>query len=160
MTQDLKNIKKDRMLYTKDKLSANLILFAIVLDALYFISIYQKDVGNYYYTWEIGASVIINLLFLLTAFLASEGVKNRKSGYSPMLVILGAIQFIRIGQLPVRAFNAPAVEGMKVMEEGQFYYLITCLIISGLCCLVAAVISYINNRTLRNYIQSLENKSV
>ena len=34
-------IKKDRMRYTKDKLSANLIIAAIVLDALYFVSIYK-----------------------------------------------------------------------------------------------------------------------
>lgn len=158
MTQDVKTIKKDRMLYTKDKLSANLIIFAIVLDALYFISIYKMDVGSYYYTWEIGASIIINLLFLLSAFLASEGVKNRRTGYTVMLIILGVIQFIRVGQLPLRAHNAN-VEGVPVMGDGQYYYVVVCLIISGICCIAAAVTSYINNKTLQEYVKSLENKS-
>lgn len=158
MTQDVKTLKKDRMLYTKDKLSANLIIFAIVFDALYFISIYKMDIGSYYYTWEIGASIIINLLFLLSAFLASEGVKNRRSGYTGMLIFLGILQFIRVTQLPARA-HAATVEGARVMEDGQYYYVIGCLIASGVCCIVAAVTSYINNRTLQQYIKSLENKS-
>ncbi len=158
MNQELQNIKKDRMLYTKDKLSANLILLAIVLDALYFISIYQVDIGTYYYTWEIGASIIINLLFLLSAFLASEGVKNRKGGYTVLLVMLSIVQFVRIGQLPARA-HAASVEGVRVMEDGQYYYVIGCLILSGICCLVAAVTSFINRQTLSNYVKSLDEKS-
>ena len=158
MTQDLKRIKKDRMLYTKDKTSANLIILAIVLDALYFVSIYKQDIGSYYYTWEIGASIIINLLFLLSAFLASEGVKNRKKGYTGILVILGILQFIRVEQLPKRAHMA-TVEGVPVMDDKQYIFVIVCLILSGICCICAAVISFINNKTLQEYVDSLENKS-
>lgn len=82
MTRENLAVSRDRMRYTKDKLSANLVLAAIVLDALYFVSIYQSDVSTWYYNWVIGASIILNLLFLLTAFLASEGVKSRKSGFT------------------------------------------------------------------------------
>ena len=89
MTQEERNIKKDRMRYTKDKFSANLVTVAIVLDALYFVSIYKTDVGTYYYNWVIGASIIYNLLFMLTAFLASEGIKSRKGGYTPLLTVIG-----------------------------------------------------------------------
>ena len=48
MTPEERLIKTDRMRYTKDKFAANLILLAILLDALYFISIYKTDVGTYY----------------------------------------------------------------------------------------------------------------
>ena len=68
MTHDDLTVKRDRMRYTKDTVSSRLVLLAIVLDALYFISIYKSDVGNYFYTWVIGASIIYNLLFLLFAF--------------------------------------------------------------------------------------------
>lgn len=158
MTQEIHDIKKDRMLYTKDKLSANLILLAIVLDCLYFISIYRMDVGTYYYTWEIGASIIINLLFLLSAFLASEGVKNRRTGYTVLLLVLGFLQFLRVTQLPYRAHLAD-VEGQVVMDDTQYYYVIACLIVSGICCIAAAVVSYINTKTLQEYVKSLDKKS-
>ena len=68
-------IKKDRLRFTKNVLSSNLTLLAIVFNALYFVSIYKSDVGSYYYTWMIGISVVYNLLFMLAAFLspAEEG---------------------------------------------------------------------------------------
>lgn len=162
MTQDARLIKKDRMLYTKDKVSANLIIGAIVLDALYFISIYKTDVGTYYYNWEIGASIIYNLLFMLMAFLASEGVKNRKNGYTIMLIFLGVMQFVRVTQIPARAVKAVVVIQeieYPVMTQSQYTYVVACLVISGICCIAAAINSYINNKTLADYIRSLENKT-
>lgn len=161
MTQDAKVIRKDRMLYTKDKLSANLIIVAIVLDALYFVSIYKTDVGTYYYNWVIGASIIYNLLFMLMAFLASEGVKNRKTGYTVMLIVLGIMQIVRIFYLPAKAYDATIIireVEYDVMSSGQYYYVIACLAISGVCCIAAAITSFINNKTLAEYIRSLENK--
>ena len=91
MTPEEITISRDRMRFTKDTLSANAIIVAIVLDCLYFVSIYQSDVSTWYYNWVIGASIIFNLLFLLTAFLASEGVKNRKTGFTIPLIVLGAL---------------------------------------------------------------------
>ena len=154
-------IKKDRMRYTKDKLSANLILASIVLDALYFVSIYQSDVGSYYYTWTIGASTIYNLLFLLVAFLASEGVKNRKGGYTGILAVIGLMQIVRVFYLPAKAHAAVVTigaESVPTMGDMQYYYVVACLIVSGLCCLVAAVTSHRNNKILTEYMKTIETK--
>ena len=74
MTQDIQTIKKDRLRFTKDSFPATLVILAIVLDCLYFVSIYESDVGNYFYNWLIGVSIVYNLVFLLAAFLASESV--------------------------------------------------------------------------------------
>ena len=162
MTREESLIRKDRMLYTKDTLPATLILLAIVTNVLYFVSIYQTDVGTYYYTLVIGASIIYNLLFMLMAFLASEGVKARKTGYTGMLIFLGVMQIVRIFYLPAKAHEASVViqnVEYAVMTDGQHTYVVCCLVASALCCLAGAVISYINNKTLANYVRSLENKS-
>lgn len=159
MTQEDLMIKKDRMRYTKDSLSANLILLAIVLDALYFVGVYQLDVGSFYYNWVIGASIIYNLLFLLTAFLASEGVKNRKTGFTGVLILIGVMQIVRIFYLPARAHSTVvAVNGQEVlaMGDGKYIYVIVCLAVSAVCCIAAAVTSYINNKTLAEYMRSIE----
>lgn len=159
MNEDVLQIKTDRMRYTKDKFSANMILVAIVLDALYFISIYKSDVGSYYYTWVIGASIIYNLLFLLTAFLCSEGVKNRKDGYTGLLTFIGLMQFVRVFYLPAKAHQAVVAIGQEqvsVMGDSQYFYVVACLIISGVCCLVAAYSSYKNNKTLAEYMKTIE----
>ncbi len=162
MIQNDQYIKRDRMRYTKDGFSSGLVLLAIVFDVLYFISIYSTDVGSYYYTWVIGASVIYNLLFLLIAFLASQGVKSRKTGYSLPLLVLGALQLVRVFYLPAKAHAAVVELGDQVtpvMTDGQYTYVVICLIASGICCAIAAVSSYISNKQLAQHMSQLENKT-
>ena len=162
MTHEELTIKRDRMRYTKDKFSANMIIFAIVLDALYFISIYKTDVSSWYYTWLIGASIVYNLLFLLMAFLASEGIKNRKTGFTVPLIALGAFQLIRIFYLPAKAHAATVViagEEVAVMGNGQYWYTVICLAVSAVCCVFAALNSHSNNKKLAAHMQTIENKT-
>lgn len=162
MTQEERTIQTDRMRFTKDNLSANLILVAIVLDALYFVSIYQSNVSTWYYNWVMGASIIFNLLFLLMAFLASEGVKSRKTGFTIPLIVLGLLQVVRIFYLPALAHSSTVViagEEILVMGDSQYFYTVACLGLSAVCCIAAAVISYMNNKKLAAHMQSLENHS-
>lgn len=161
MTKEEKRIQTDRMRYTKNKFSSRLVLLAIVFDALYFVSIYKSDVGSYYYSWVIGASIIYNLLFMLAAFLASEGVKNRRNGYTVMLTLLGVMQFARIFYIPMKAHGATVTvqsQALPVMSDGQFTLVVVCLAVSGALCITAAVTSAIQNRTLAEYMRSIENK--
>ncbi len=161
MTKEEKRIQTDRMRYTKNKFSSRLVLLAIVFDALYFVSIYKSDVGSYYYSWVIGASIIYNLLFMLAAFLASEGVKNRRNGYTVMLTLLGVMQFARIFYIPMKAHGATVTvqsQELSVMSDGQFTLVVVCLAVSGALCIAAAVTSAIQNRTLAAYMRSIENK--
>ena len=162
MTQEERSIQTDRMRYTQDTMSANLVLVAIVMDALYFVSIYQSDVSTWYYNWVLGASIICNLLFLLTAFLASQGVKNRKSGYGLTLLVLGIMQIVRIFYLPAKAHDAVLEIGqdqLQVMSDGQHTYVVACLIVSAVCCVAAAVTNYINNKQLAEHMRQLNNKA-
>lgn len=155
-------VKLDRMRYTKDTLSANLILVAIVLDCLYFVKLYQLDVSTYYYTWWTGASVIYNLVFMLAAFLCSENVKSRKTNLIILQVFLAVMQFVRVFHIPANARKATIVvaeETVRVMSDETYTYLIAMLIASGVCLAVAAVTSLINSKKLGDYMKSIETKS-
>lgn len=159
MTNEEKLIKADRMRYTKNKLSSNLTLLAIVFDVLYFVSIYQSDVGSYYYRIIIGASIIYNLVFMLAAFLASEGIKNYNIQYAYLLFAVGIGQIIRIFILPMQARAATVVvQGVDtvVMGGGQFGYVVCCLLASALCCIAAALVGIQKSRTLAAYEASLK----
>ena len=161
MTQNDLFIKRDRMRYTKDGLSSGLVLLAIVFNVLYFVSIYQSDVGRYYYTWQIGLSIIYNLLFLLIAFLASQGVKSRKDGYGLTLLFLGVMQIVRVFYLPAKAHSAEVeigTEKLRVMGNGQYTYVVICLAVSAVCCIVAAATSYNSNKQLAQHMRELENQ--
>ena len=103
-------IRKDRLRFTKNSLASTLAIVAIVFNVLYFLNIYKSDVnhnvGNFYYQIRIGGSIILNLLFMLAAFLSSEGVKNYKIGYAYVLACLGVLQIVRIFILPMQAHQA------------------------------------------------------
>lgn len=148
------DIKKDRLRYTKNKTSSILAYIAILFNVLYFVSIYHKDIGNYYYTMNIGFSVICNLLFLLFTFLCSEGVKNYKMSYSLAFIPLGVFQLIRIFGIPIDARNTVlSLDGEKiaVMEKGQFLWVTMCLTLSAIACFAAAAVGIHKTRVLRNY---------
>lgn len=155
-------IKKDRLRYSKNKLSANLTLLAIVFNALYFVNIYRSDVGSYFYSYMIGLSVVYNLLFMLIAFLSSEGVKSYKLSYSFVLMVLGVGQIIRIFILPMDAKNTEITlsgETAFVMQDAQFTTVCIYLIASAALCILAGAIAYIKTRTLTSYQAELDEKA-
>ena len=156
---DPKTIKLDRMRYAKNTLSSRLTYLAILFDVLYFVSIYESDVGSWYYQILIGASIVYNLVFMLMTFLASEGVKNYKIGYSWLLLAAGAGQIVRIFILPMQAYKATVTISKvtyPVMELPQLTWVIICLVASALCCFVAGVVGVYRSRTLAAYNASLE----
>ena len=168
---NLSFIKKDRLRYSKNKLSASLTYLAIVFNALYFVSIYSSDVGSYYYNWIIGISVLYNLIFMLGAFLASEGVKNYKLGYAYLLIILGLGQLVRILIIPLTAkgttdprITEEALEKLiasgkdvpTVMDTFQFYFCVGCLVVSSALMIAAGVIAVIKTTTLNKFQAELD----
>ena len=157
MTQPI-DIKKDRLRYTKNSASATQAYVAIIFNVLYFVSIYNKDVGNYYYSKTIGFSVIANLLFLLSAFLCSEGVKNYKMGYAIAFIPLGVFQIIRIFGIPLDAYNTQlAINGtvVRVMEPKQLIFTSIFLLCSAAACFATAIGGITKTKTLKDYEKSL-----
>ncbi len=154
-----KLIKRDRMRYTRNKLSSSLVIVAILFDVFFFVSIYKSDVGTFYYNILVGASIIYNLVFMLAAFLSSEGVKEYNEKYSYLLIVLGIIQFVRIFIIPFKAHNTIVVVSSverRVMENGQFVRCIIYLVLSALCLLSAAIIGIIRSRELKEYLKTLK----
>ena len=149
------NTRLDRMRYTKNTTSSRLAILAIVFDVLFFISLYKSDVGSYYYTILIGASIIYNLVFLLSTFLASEGVKNYQLSYTWLLLGLACGQIIRIFIYPVQAHGA-VVSGAPVMGDGQFIFMVICLAASAVCLAASAVVNWRKSKALSAHIASLE----
>ena len=160
MQSEVYNVKKDRLRFTKNKLSSTLILLAIVANALYFVSIYSSDVGSYYYKIFIGASIVYNLVFMLSAFLSSEGVKGYKMGYAYTSIILGLLQAGRIFYIPMNAWKEPNpvldAEIPTVMADGQFWYTVICLCVSAALLILAGIVGIAKTTALNSYQAELE----
>lgn len=147
------------MRFIKNSLCSNLAIIGILFNVFYFVSLYQSDVGVYYYNIQIGASIVYNLVFMLAVFLASEGVKNYKKNYSYLLAVIGVMQIVRIFNIPMQAHNASTVIGgteTLVMGNGQFYTIVVFLGISAACLIASAVVNFIRCRELSEHLKSLE----
>ena len=158
MTVEERTIKRDRMRFIKNSLAANLAILGILFDVLYFVKIYQSDVGTYYYSILIGASIVYNLVFLLAVFLASEGVKNYKAGYTWLLAVIGLGQIVRIFIIPMRAHTATTLvngENVSVMSAGTFTYVVVLLVASAVCLLASAAVNFIRCRELAEHMKTL-----
>ena len=165
---EAKTIQLDRMRYTKNTFSSRMVYLAILFDVLYFVSIYESDVGTWYYTWLIGLSIVYNLVFMLISFLSSEGVKSYKAGYGYVLLGLGAGQIARIFILPAMAHASltkrsdpvlKKVLEVPVMETPQFILVIVLLCLSAACCLAAGVVAVQRSHKLNAYNVSLIEKA-
>lgn len=163
MTAEERFIQRDRMRYIKNSLAANLALLGILFNVFFFVSICKSDVGNYYYTYMIGVSIIYNLAFMLATFLSSEGVKNYQKGYSYLLLLLGIIQFVRIFIFPTDAHSAMvSLNGVEtqVMSDGQFFRVVLYLAVSGVCLLCSAAVNLVRCRALSEHMKALETQNV
>ncbi|MBR1861289.1 MAG: hypothetical protein IJ796_05460 [Lachnospiraceae bacterium] len=152
-------IKKDRMRYVKNKMSANLAILSIILNGLFFISIYKSNVGQYYYKPLIGLSIVYNLLFMMIVFLVSEGSKNYQINYSYIAIPVAVMQFVRIFIYPVTAHNATTLTtGIEeqVMRDAQFTRLVIYLIGSGVCLLISSFVGIVRCNTLKKHIAEVE----
>lgn len=152
---DDRTTRLDRMRYTKNTASSRLALLAIVFDVLFFISLYKSDVDTYYYKAIIGGSIIYNLVFMLAAFLCSEGVKRYQKVYSWVLIVLGVIQVARIFILPMDAHRT-IINGAPVMGDGQFIFIVICLALSAVCLLAGAAVNLKKSRELSAHLASLQ----
>lgn len=156
MAMSTQEIKKDRLRYTNNKTSANLTYLAILFDVFYFVSIYSSDVNNYYYTITIGLSVVYNLVFLLVAFLSSEGLKNYKLNYAYAIIAIGILQVARIFGIPTMAHEAvTSINGAEVavMDDKQFIYVVACLLLSAVTAIIAGVVGIYKSTTLTKYMK-------
>ncbi len=190
----------DRMRYTKNTTSSRLALLAIFFNVLYFVSVYKLDLylpqlftvagkpltidinstkqNNLYYTGLLGGSIIYNLVFMLVAFLSSEGVKNYKKAFSRVMVVLAVLQVARIFILPavlhngyvdsrearhteehvVQFLNMQWTTTRKVtfMGDGQYIRVCLYLIASAVCLLIGARINAKKSSALAAHIANLE----
>ena len=155
---DEKLTRLDRMRYTKNTLASGLALLAILFDVFFFISIYESNVGSWYYNILMGASILYNLIFLLAAFLCSEGIKNYKISYAYVMIVLGIIQLVRIFIYPVTAHNAAVIiqeKAVTVMETAQFTRCVAYLVLSAVCLFVGAYVGMTRSRQLKAHLEAL-----
>ncbi len=159
-------VQNDIMRYKKNKLSGNLALLSIVFECLYFLFMYKQTCGNIprkfdngtpVYTYQMGISVILNLVLLLTIFLSSEELKGYNKKFCYVVWVIAAIQLIRIVGYPITTYNSSYNNGKKwIFEIDTLIILIAMLVASAGCLIAAGVTGFITSTRLEKYKKDLD----
>lgn len=155
-------LQDDILRYKKNKFASGFTLLALVFNCLYFTLFYAICVPNLYQV-TIGLSVIINLLVLLIGFYASEGIKGYNKKFSIVLLVLAAVQIIRIFYYPVVGATKGWLKydnlyfGVPMTGAANATFMIIYLAGSAACFVLAAVQGYIVARRLEVFQKKLDN---
>lgn len=94
-SENLQIVQDDILRYKKNKLGQWLTYGGLAFSCLYVMLLYSFH-NSTFYTMLMGGSVMLTLVMLLAAFLASEGVKVYNKKYCIVLLVLAVIQVVRI----------------------------------------------------------------
>jgi hypothetical protein len=151
---ELSLVKKDMMRFRTNKLSSGLALLGVVVNVIYFISVYKVDGdattenGLEIYKPLLAISVIYNLLFMLFTILASQGIQAYSNVYCVMLLATAGVQIARIFILPAKYLE------LSIVAEGKFILWSVLLVASAALLIAAAIIGFIKNKTYHDYVAS------
>jgi len=132
--------KAEIMQYQTDKLSYSLCIFGIIFDMIYFVSLYTNRAVVPDFT--IGVDILVNIVFMMIAFLASEKLKAYEKKWNIYAALLGIIQAARVLWLPMHFKN------LEMLVDKKLSFVIFCLLASALVMLLAGLNATINGRLL------------
>ena len=146
------NRNPEIMKYQSDKLSYSLCVFGIIFNVIYFVSIYtNRSIAP---DAVIGADVLINIIFMMVVFLASEKLKLYEKKWNIYALLLGIVQILRVFWLPMHYKNLDMLVGSK-------YILILLWLLSSAAVLILAGINATVNSAIlskANTMSELEEK--
>ena len=175
-TPNMEILHNDIMRYKTNKLASTLAVLAIAFNCLYFCLLYSFR-HTFFGSWRLGVSVILTLVTLLMTFLCSEGIKGYNKKFAIPLLVLAAVQIIRMFGLPMEALkfdtNAGVAGtltseaalnmryfGIDLTSSAAYTIMLIWLAASAACLVASAVIGYLNSVRLENFNKKIESGEV
>ncbi len=141
-------MKVELMRYRNDSLSFYMNILAIAFNVVFLIAI----MANLSITanWIIGVDVLVNILFMLFAFLTAEKVKAYLPKWCYLSIVLAVVQVVRTFTI-VLPFNAKGE-----LVGAAFIIALLSLIFSAACLIVGFITSFIRSGKLGGYLKQVE----
>lgn len=175
-------IKTDIMRYKNNGLSFWLCMLAIIFNVAMFLIIYTTRSCTSDYA--LGIDLLVNVVFMLAAFLAAEKTKayNKTAGY--VAIGLGAIEIARIFWIPLKYYKmwigwsekvavlkeqllaqgktpeqmAPLLPTVEGLSNVQFTWCVVLLVLTCLSLIAAGVVAIIKANKLNAHLAKLQER--
>ncbi|HWQ57674.1 MAG TPA: hypothetical protein VN540_01550 [Clostridia bacterium] len=129
-----------RMKYQKDKRSSALCVLAIAFNIYYFVAVFRSDAIAP--DLVLGADVIVNIVFMMVAFLAGEKLKAYEPRWGWAVLAMGIAEIARVLVVPAH------YRALGVMSDALYYQAAGALALAGLSLMAAGVNALVNRRLL------------
>lgn len=147
----MSKIKNPEILrYRNNKMAFNLCMLAIALQCVAFIYLYRSL--QWTPQFNTGLDIIINIVFLLVVFLASEKVKTYHVKWGIALIIIGAINSLR---LLTYVFPTFVGEQGIIIEQGNFITGVVSYILVEVALTISGIVTIIRGNILNNFLKTL-----
>ncbi|MCQ2795021.1 MAG: hypothetical protein MJ214_02265 [Bacilli bacterium] len=140
-----RKISFDMMHYRNNRSSFWLILLTIALNVAMFIIIYKTNTDDLKADLQLGFDLIINVVFMLTAFLAAEKTKRYSREWGIVSFVLGGVQVARIFWIPLYYYLNGGI------TPGAFSACVILLAGGAACMIIAGALTLIKYRILKDH---------
>ncbi len=165
-------VEMEMMRYRDNKVAANFGYFGLIFDAAAFCIFYssvrisnQDNISILGITssgFLCGLDILINIVSLLFLFLAVSRMKTYSRGWGIFAICFGLFQIVRPFVYPLalhESIKTQVVNQVKVttriLESARFYPILVLFILSGICLILAGVLSIRRGTVLRNYLKGV-----
>ena len=141
-------MKVELMRYKNDSLSFYMNILAIAFNVVFLICI----MANLSITadWIIGVDVLVNILFMLFAFLTAEKVKAYLPKWCCLSLVLAAVQIVRIFTIVIPFSGKGELTGVSMILS------YVALVGSVAALVVGFITSFIRSKKLGKYLEGVE----
>ena len=144
--------KVEIMHYKLNRGSFILAIFAIICNALMFLHIYglQTCKADLF----LGLDLVVNIVFMLFAFLCAENQKKYdiKAGF--ISLGLGVLEVVRIFLIPLRYLLKNIADSSTGLPIGDFIYVAVLLSLAGALLICSGLICIRKTKQLKEYLKS------
>ena len=114
-------------------------------------------------SYLLGIDLIINVVFMLAAFLIAEKTKAYSTMGGVAAIILAAIEIGRIFFIPLYYHNKhleylKTEEGIIGLSNSQFYWCVGLMIAAAVCLFVAGIVTIIKSKRLTAHLANISGK--
>lgn len=149
-----KEIETDIMRYKNNSLSFLLCIIAIVCNVAMFLSLYSNTacVPNF----QLGIDLLVNVIFLLSCFLAAEKLKTYNVSWSYVAFVIAGIEILRIFWIPTMYLKSGLEDPLKGLNAGQFTFIVIMMVIAAVSLVGAGIITLIKAKRLNAHLKRIE----
>ena len=145
------------MHYKLNKESFIFSLFAILFNALMFLHIYGMQSCKS--DLLLGLDLVVNIVFMLFAFLCAENKKKYDIKAAYISLGLGALEIVRIFLIPLRYLLQNIENSANGLPVGDFSYVTVLLVVSAALLIVSGLICIRKTKKLHAYVKSVEEEN-